>query len=118
MHCLISSPKSQCEKGVVGWIDVLKFIRETFAFFGIQIQIFTRKEPDCRGWNPSHNDDQNAEQEIENYTNEWTREKNELETVFTRDSKSRQPPCNEQFPIRRPKQRNDGLFENYFQYQP
>ena len=41
------------------------------------------------------------EDKVENYTNEWTKERDELETDFTKDSKSCQPPCTEQFPILR-----------------
>ena len=52
-----------------------------------------------------------------NYTNEWTKEQDELETDFTRDSKSCQPPCTEQFPILRLKQLNDDLIDYYLQYQ-
>ena len=54
---------------------------------------------------------------MENYTNEWTREWDELETEFTRDSKSYQPPCTEQFPILRLKHPNDDLIDYYLQYQ-
>ena len=49
--------------------------------------------------------------------NEWTKERDQLETDFTRDSKSCQPPCTEQFPILRIKQFNDGLIDYYLQYQ-
>ena len=36
-----------------------------------------------------------------------TKERDELETDFTKDSKSCQPPCTEQFFTQRPKQLND-----------
>ena len=39
-------------------------------------------------------------------------------TDFTSDAKSFQPDCDEQFPILRPKEENESLFENYLQYQP
>ena len=52
-----------------------------------------------------------------NYTNEWTKERDELETDFTRGSESCQPPCTEKFPILSPKQLNDDLTEYYLQYQ-
>ena len=58
------------------------------------------------------------EDEIDNYTNEWTKEKNELETDFTKDSKTCQPPCKEQLTILRPKELNNDLIEYYLQYQP
>ena len=58
-----------------------------------------------------------AEHEIEKYTNEWTREKDELEADFTRDSKASQPPCTEKFPFLRSKQLIDDLINYYLQYQ-
>ena len=58
-----------------------------------------------------------VENEVENYTTEWTKERDELEIDFTRDSKSCQLPCTEQFPILRPKQLNDELIDYYLQYQ-
>ena len=58
-----------------------------------------------------------VENEVENHTNEWTKEQNELETDFTRDSKSCQPPCTEKLPTLRPKKLEDDLIEYYLQYQ-
>ena len=46
-----------------------------------------------------------------------TKERDELETEFTRDTKSCQPPCTDQFPILRPKQLNDDLIDYNIQYQ-
>ena len=42
----------------------------------------------------------------------------ELETDFASDAKSCQPDYDEQFPILRPKEQNESLIEQYFQYQP
>ena len=44
--------------------------------------------------------------------------KNELETDFTKDSKSCQHPCKEPFPILRPKELNDDFIDYYLQFQP
>ena len=41
-----------------------------------------------------------------------------METDFTRDAKSCQPTCDEQFPTFREKDYNDHLIEHYLQYQP
>ena len=41
-----------------------------------------------------------------------------METDFTRDAKSCQLTCDEQFPTFREKDYNDHLIEEYFQYQP
>ena len=41
-----------------------------------------------------------------------------METDFTRDAKSCQPTCDEQFPTFREKDYNNQLIEHYLQYQP
>ena len=113
----ISMPKFGCGLDRLQWTDVFKLIRDTFTYSGIQIQIITKRETDPRRRNPSSNIEHYVEDEVENYTNEWTKERNELETDFTRDSKSCQAPCTEQFPILRPQQLNDDLINYYLQYQ-
>ena len=42
----------------------------------------------------------------------------DLETDFTRDAKSCQPTCDEQYPTFREKDYNKQLIEQYLQYQP
>ena len=59
-----------------------------------------------------------AEDEIERYSEEFYLDENDLETDFTKDSKSCQPLCDEQFPILREKSPNNRLIEHYLQYQP
>ena len=59
-----------------------------------------------------------AEDEIERYSEEFYLDEKDLETDFTKDSKSCQSPCVEQFPILREKDPNNRLIEHYLQYQP
>ena len=94
-----------------------KLIQDTFTYSGIQIQITTRRETDSIRRNSPSNNKHYVENEVETYTNEWTKKRDELETDFTRDSKSCQPPCIKQFPILRSKQLNDDLIDYYLQYQ-
>ena len=65
----------------------------------------------------SSNNEHYVENEKENYTKEWTKEPDELETEFTGDSKSCQPPCTEHFSLLRWKELNDDLIDFYLQYQ-
>ena len=97
---------------------VLKTLKDTFTDSGILIQIISRNELDCKIATKPTNSEDYIENEIDSYANEWTNEKNELETDFTKDSKSCQPPCKEQFPILRPKEQNNDLIDYYLQYQP
>ena len=59
-----------------------------------------------------------AEDEIERYSEEFHLNEKDLETDFTRDSKSSQPNSDEQFPVLREKEGNDQLIEFHLQYQP
>ena len=45
-------------------------------------------------------------------------ENRELDTDFTKNSKSCQPTCDEQFPFLREKDQNNQLIDHYLQYQP
>ena len=112
-----SMPKIGCGLDKLQWTDVFKLIQDTFIYSGIQIQIISKRETDSIRRNPSPNNEHYVENEVENYTNEWTEERDELETDCTRDSKSCQPPCAEQFPILRSKQLNDDLIDYYLQNQ-
>ena len=93
----ISNPKIACGLDKLQWTDVFKLLQDTFTYSGIQVQIITKRETDSIRRNPSPNNQHYVENEVENYTNEWTKERDELETGFTRDSESCQPPCAEQF---------------------
>ena len=113
----ISTPKIGYGLDKLQWTDVFKLLQDTFTYSGIQIQIITKQETDYIRRNSSSNNQHCVENEVENHTNEWTKERNELETDFTRDSKSCQPPCTEKLPTLRPKKLKDDLIEYYLQYQ-
>ena len=67
------------------WIDVFTLIQDTFTYSEEQIQTVTRRQRDSIRITSSSNDDHFSEHEVENYTKEWTRKKDEIETDFTRD---------------------------------
>ena len=81
----------------LSWNEVFKILKDTFTDSGVLIQITSRNELDCKAATEPTNPEDYIENENDNYANEWTNEKNELETDFTKDSKSCQPPCKEQF---------------------
>ena len=115
---IITKPKIGCGLDKLFWNEVLKTLKDTFTDSGILIQIISRNELDCKTATKPTNSEDNIENEIDSYANEWTIEKNELETDFTKDSKSCQPPSMKQFPILRPKELNNDLIDYYLQYQP
>ena len=59
-----------------------------------------------------------AEDETERYSEEFYLNEKDLETDFTRDAKSCQPTCDEQFPTFREKDYNNHLIEHFLQNQP
>ena len=59
-----------------------------------------------------------ADNEMVGYSDDFLLENSELETDFTKDSKSCYPNCDEQFPLLREKDYNNQLLDHYFQYQP
>ena len=111
-------PKNDCGLDKFSRNEVLKTLQDTFNDSGILKQIISRNELDCKTVNKPTNSETCIEDEIDNYTNEWTKEKNELETDFTKDSKSCQPPCKEHISILRPEEPNDDLIDHCLQYQP
>ena len=56
------------------WDDVFKLLQDIFTYSGIQIQIITKRETDSIRRNPSSNSEHFVENEVGNYTNEWTKE--------------------------------------------
>ena len=114
----ISLPKKGCGLDKLQWTDVLKLRKNTFTYSGFQIQRVTKRERDSIRINFSSNNEHYVENEIENYTNEWTKEQDELKTEFTKVAKSCQPLCTEDILILRRKQINDNLIDYYLQYQP
>ena len=87
-----SMPKIGCGLDKLQWIDVFILIQDTFTYSGIQIQIITKRETDSIRGNRSFNNEHYVENEVEYYTNEWNKERDELKTDSTRGSKSCQPP--------------------------
>ena len=79
-------PKIGCGLDKLQWTNVFKLIQDTFTYSEIQIQIITIRETDSIRRNPSPSNEHYVENEVENYTNEWTKERDELESDFTRDS--------------------------------
>ena len=77
-------PNIGCGLDRLSWSEVLKILQDTFIDSGV-IQIISRNELDCKTTNKPTNSETYKEDEIDNYTNEWTKE-NEPETDFTKDS--------------------------------
>ena len=88
-----------------------------FAYSNIQIMVYSLDEHAIHALSTEGVPEFYAEDEIDQNTEDFHLNERELETDFTRDAKSRQPDCDEQFPILRPKEQNEALIEHYIQHQ-
>ena len=102
----------------MNWQEVVKLLRDVFAYSNIRIVVYTLEENGVHALSSEGDADFYAEDEIERYSEEFYLNDKDLETDFTRDAKSCQPTCDEQFPTFREKDYNNQLIEHYLQYQP
>ena len=96
----------------------MKLLRVIFTYADVQLVVYTFEENGVQALSAEGDVEFYADDEIERYSEEFLLENRELETDFTKDSKSCQPTCDEQFPVLREKDHNNGLIDHYLQYQP
>ena len=80
----------------INWQEV-KLLRDIFAYTDVQIAVYTLEENGVHALSAEGDAEFYADDEIERYSEEFLLENRELETDFTKDSKSCQPTCDEQF---------------------
>ena len=114
----IPIPKFACGLDQMNWQEVVKLLRVLFAFSNIRRVVYTLEENGVHALPSEGDPDFYAEDEIEGHSQEFYFNEKDLETDFTRDAKSCQPTCDEQFPTFREKHYNNQLIEHYLQYQP
>ena len=114
----IAIPKLGCGLDKMNWQDVVKLLRDIFAYSEIQIVVYSLDEQAIHPMSAEGDLEFYAEDEIDRYSEKFHLNERELKTDFTSDAKSCQPDCDEHFPTLRPKEQNKALIEHYFQYQP
>ena len=97
----IAIPKFGCGLDQMNWREVVKLLRDIFAYADVQIVVYTLEENGVHALSAEGDADFYYDDEIERYSEEFFLENRELETDFTKDSKSCQPTCDEQFPVLR-----------------
>ena len=102
----------------MNWQEVVKLLRDIFAYVDVQIVVYTLEEKGVHALSTEGEAEFYADNEMERYSEEILLEKCELKTDFTKDSKSCQPTCDEQFPVLLEKDHNNQLIDHYLQYQP
>ena len=114
----IAIPKIGCGLDQMNWQEVVKLLRDNFAYSNIRIVVYILEENGVHALSSEGDPDFYAEDEIERYREDFYLNDKDLETDFTRDAKSCQPTRDEQFPTFREKNYNNQLIEHYLQYQP
>ena len=114
----IAIAKIGCGLDQMNWQDVVKLLRDIFAYSDVQIVVYSLDKHAIHAMSAEGDPEFCAEDEIDRYSEEFYLNERELETDFTSDAKSCQPDCDEQFPILRPKEQNEAVIEHYLQYQP
>ena len=114
----IAIPKIGCGLDQMNWQGVLNFLPDVFAYSHIQVVVYTLESHGADALLSEDDPEIYAEDEVERYSEEFCLAEKDPETDFTKDLKSCQPPCDEQFPILREKELNNRLIEHYMQYQP
>ena len=111
-------PMIGCGLDQINWQDVVKLLRNIFAYSDIHIVVNSLDKHAIHAMSAERDPEFYAEDGIDQYSKEVHLNEGEMETDFTSDPKSCQPDCDEQFPILRPKKQNEALIEHYLQYQP
>ena len=96
----------------------MKLLRDISAYADVQLVVYTLEEDGVHALSPEGDAELYADDEKERYSEDFLLENRELETDFTKDSKSCQPTCDKLFPVLRQKDRNNRLVDHYLQYQP
>ena len=114
----VAIPKLGCGLDRMNWQEVVKLLRDIFAYADVQLVVYTLEENGVHALSAEGDAEFYADKEIERYSEEFLLENRELKTDFTKDSNSCQPTCDEQFPVVREKDHNNRLVDHYLQYQP
>ena len=114
----IAIPKIRCGLDQMNRQDVVKLLRDIFAYSGIQILVYSLDQHAIHTMSAEGDPEFYTEDVIDRYSEEFHMNERELETDFISDAKCCQPDCDAQFSIQCPKEQNEALIEHYIQYQP
>ena len=99
----IAIPNIGCRLDQKKWQEVVKQLRDVFAFSDIHVVKYTLENHGVHAMSSEGDLEFYAEDEKERYSEKFYLDEKDLETDFTKDSKTCQPPCDEQFPKLREK---------------
>ena len=113
----IARPKLGCGLDQMNWQEIVKLLRDIFTYADVQIVVYTLEENVVHALSAESDAEFYSDDEIERYREEFLLQNRELETDLTKDSKSCQTTCDEQFSILCEKDQNNRLIDHYLQYQ-
>ena len=120
MHGVSTNPtlKTGCGLDQLYWQEVVKLLRNFFAYSDIQIVVYSLDEHAFHAMSTGGDPEVYSEDKIDRYSEEFHLNEREMETDFTSDAKSCQPAWDEKFPNLRPKEQSESLIEYNLRYQP
>ena len=114
----IALPKIGCGLDQMRWQEVVKLVRDNFAYSNIRIVVYTLEKKGVYALSSEGDRDFYAVDEIERYSEEFYLNDRDLGTDLTRDAKICQPTSDEHFPSFREKDYDIHVIEHCLQYQP
>ena len=111
-------PTLGCGLDQISWEEVVKLLRDIFAYADVKIVVYTLEENGILGLSAEGDAKFYADDEIERYREGFLLENRELETDFTQCSKSSQPTCDEQISVLRERDHSNRPINHHLQYQP
>ena len=88
----------------MNWREIVKLLHDNFAYADVQTLVYTVEENEVHSLSAKGDAEFSAD-EIKRYSEEFLLANGELETDFTKFSKSCQPTCDERIPALREKDR-------------
>ena len=113
----IPIPKFGCGLDQMNRQEVVKLLRDIFNYADVQIVEYTLEQNGVHALSAEGDPEFYVDDEIERYTEDFLLENRELETDFTKGSKSCQPTSDEQFPVLPEEDHNNRLIDHYLQCQ-
>ena len=108
----IAIPKLDRGKDQMNWQEIVNLLPDIIAYADVQIVVYTLEENRVHALSAEGDAEFYTDGEIERYSEQFLLENRELETDFTKISKSCQPTCDEQFPVFSVKDHNNRLIDH------
>ena len=113
-----SIPRLDCGLDRMISQEVLKLLRDIFAYADVQVVVYTLEEHGLHAMSAEGDAECYSDDEIKDFLEEFLLQNSELETDFTKDSKSCLTNFDDQFPVLRSEEHNNRFIDHCLQNQP